>query len=382
MKKLLCLILAALAILSLSACGADDSTPPETTEHVHDYAITENIPNCTEGGEIIGTCTCGDRYTEAIDPKEHTYSDWVVTQEPTTEAAGQKQQVCTVCEHEVVEDMPVNKMTDGEWDGIEALQGMFYFWRMNENGKKERSEYIGAYGSLYDWQKIKSVAWVNFTYILFEEFIAADYYLDDEPTKLQRVVTAIFRDHKGKVLMLGNTISRTCPYFLEWCPNVIKQQPGTIEVYNMHDEAGEGIEVKIACEYTGHVKGSGSMFFGQASKAIMAGEWDVVNSPKLPKDKMDYEKMIEHHKEKDALLTIAVMEVPWEEAPRFGIMNTDDTGRIVEFEEKPEEPKSNLASMGIYVFTWKRLKKYLMDNAKHHKAQNQSLLLPILNYEL
>ena len=46
------------------------------------------------------------------------------------------------------EDMPVNKMTSGEWDGIEALQGMFYFWRLNENGKKERSEYIGAYGSL------------------------------------------------------------------------------------------------------------------------------------------------------------------------------------------------------------------------------------------
>lgn len=79
--------------------------------------------------------------------------------------------------------------------------------------------------------------------------------------------------------------------------------------------------------------------------------------------KMDYEKMIEHHKEKEAVLTIAVMEVPWEEAPRFGIMNTDDTGRIVEFDEKPAEPKSNLASMGIYVFTWKRLKKYLMDNA-------------------
>jgi hypothetical protein len=95
-----------LAILSLSACGADDSTPPETTEHVHDYAITENIPNCTEGGEIIGTCTCGDRYTEAIDPKEHTYSDWVVTQEPTTEAAGQKQQVCTVCGDTITEELP------------------------------------------------------------------------------------------------------------------------------------------------------------------------------------------------------------------------------------------------------------------------------------
>lgn len=79
--------------------------------------------------------------------------------------------------------------------------------------------------------------------------------------------------------------------------------------------------------------------------------------------KMDYEAMIEAHKENDALLTIAVMEVPWDEASRFGIMNTDATGRIVEFEEKPEEPKSNLASMGIYVFTWERLKQYLKDNA-------------------
>lgn len=77
--------------------------------------------------------------------------------------------------------------------------------------------------------------------------------------------------------------------------------------------------------------------------------------------KMDYEKMLEYHKEKNALLTIAVMPVPWEEASRFGIMNTDESGRIVEFDEKPKKPKSNLASMGIYVFTWSRLKKYLKD---------------------
>lgn len=192
------------------------------------------------------------------------------------------------------DDMPVNKLTDGEWDGIYAYQGLFYFWRLDENGKKERSEdYIGAYDALFNWQKIKSVSWVNFTYIIFEEFIAADYYLDDEPTKLQRVATAVFRDHKGITLMLGNTISRTCPYFLEWCPKVIKQQQGTIELYHMHDEVGEDITIEIACEYTGHIKGSGVMFFGQASKAIMAGEWDVKNSPKLPKDKVDYEKVYE-----------------------------------------------------------------------------------------
>lgn len=86
--------------------------------------------------------------------------------------------------------------------------------------------------------------------------------------------------------------------------------------------------------------------------------------------KMDYEKMVEYHKEKKALLTIAVREVPWEEASRFGIMNTDDTGRIVEFEEKPEKPKSNLASMGVYVFSWSRLRKYLKDGVDKGQPLN------------
>lgn len=191
------------------------------------------------------------------------------------------------------DDMPVNKLTNGLWDGIEAWQGMFFFWRTDEKGKKVKSEYIGAYDSVYNWQKIKSVAWVNFTVIDFEEFIAAGVYLEDEPTKLMRCITAIFRDHKGKVFMLGNTISRVVPYFQEWTPNVPKQEQGTIELYHMHDEAGEGNEILIAVEYGGHIKGTGPMFFGQASKAIIAGEWDVVSRPKLPKDKLDYEMVYE-----------------------------------------------------------------------------------------
>ncbi|MEE1086779.1 MAG: glucose-1-phosphate adenylyltransferase [Schaedlerella sp.] len=76
--------------------------------------------------------------------------------------------------------------------------------------------------------------------------------------------------------------------------------------------------------------------------------------------KMNYDKMLTAHKEQDAAATIAVMEVPWKEASRFGIMNTDEDGRIVEFEEKPANPKSNLASMGIYIFTWKTLRKMLI----------------------
>lgn len=76
--------------------------------------------------------------------------------------------------------------------------------------------------------------------------------------------------------------------------------------------------------------------------------------------KMDYSKMLSHHKACDADVTIAVLPVPMKEASRFGIMNTDETDRILEFEEKPEHPKSNLASMGIYIFNWKQLRKMLV----------------------
>lgn len=76
--------------------------------------------------------------------------------------------------------------------------------------------------------------------------------------------------------------------------------------------------------------------------------------------KMDYAKMLSYHKQRGADATIAVLPVPMKEASRFGIMNTDEDGRIVEFEEKPEQPKSNLASMGIYIFNWKQLRKKLI----------------------
>ena len=86
--------------------------------------------------------------------------------------------------------------------------------------------------------------------------------------------------------------------------------------------------------------------------------------------KMDYEKMLKFHKEKEADCTIAVLQVPMEEASRFGIMNAREDGRVYEFEEKPAHPKSNLASMGIYIFTWKKLKEYLERDAKTPGSAN------------
>lgn len=80
--------------------------------------------------------------------------------------------------------------------------------------------------------------------------------------------------------------------------------------------------------------------------------------------KMNYAKMLDYHIKSNADATIAVIEVPMKEASRFGIMNANEDGRIVEFEEKPEHPKSNLASMGIYIFNWKLLRKMLQADMK------------------
>ncbi len=81
--------------------------------------------------------------------------------------------------------------------------------------------------------------------------------------------------------------------------------------------------------------------------------------------KMDYSKMLDCHNKNNADATIAVLEVPMKDTHRFGIMNTDDKDRIVEFEEKPKNAKSNLASMGIYIFNWKQLRKALIDDVKN-----------------
>ena len=86
--------------------------------------------------------------------------------------------------------------------------------------------------------------------------------------------------------------------------------------------------------------------------------------------KMDYSKMIDYHKANNADCTIAMLEVPWEEASRFGLMIVNDDGSISEFEEKPKNPRSNKASMGVYVFNWKKLRKYLIEDENNPESDN------------
>lgn len=86
--------------------------------------------------------------------------------------------------------------------------------------------------------------------------------------------------------------------------------------------------------------------------------------------KMDYSKMLDYHKEKNADCTIAMLEVSWEEASRFGLMIVNDDGSISEFEEKPKNPRSNKASMGVYIFNWKKLRKYLIEDEAKEGSGN------------
>ena len=86
--------------------------------------------------------------------------------------------------------------------------------------------------------------------------------------------------------------------------------------------------------------------------------------------KMNYDKMLEAHKSANAACTISVLEVPWDEAPRFGIMAVDGEDNITEFQEKPKQPKSNLASMGIYIFTWQKLRQALIEDEADPNSSN------------
>ena len=86
--------------------------------------------------------------------------------------------------------------------------------------------------------------------------------------------------------------------------------------------------------------------------------------------KMDYAKVLAYHKEKNAACTIAMLEVPWDEASRFGLMFVNPDGSISEFEEKPKKPRSNKASMGVYIFTWSKLRQYLIDDENNPNSGN------------
>lgn len=188
-------------------------------------------------------------------------------------------------------DVNVSKITNKEWTGIKAWNGDLYFSRTNENGEEEKSESIGRYCALNEAERYKSWVFTSdktyYAYIIYEEFITDKVYLQNEPTTLQQFVSTVARHKELHCMLIGNTLSRVCPYFNEWClDGVLNQKQGTIEIYHFHVQ--ETI-IDIAVEYCTNANFENKMFFGQAAKQIVTGEWDTTDVPKLPRKQYEYE---------------------------------------------------------------------------------------------
>lgn len=188
-------------------------------------------------------------------------------------------------------DMDINDITHGEYEGIIAWNGSIYFSIRNEKDELVKGKEIGRYCALNEYERYKSWAFVDFDFILYEEFITDAAYLVDEPRQLQQFVSTVARHRSVTVLLIGNTLSRVCPYFAEWClEGVLKQKLGTIEIYHHHFEDGV---IDIAVEYCANANFENKMFFGQSAKQIVSGEWDTKELPKLPRKQQEYELLYE-----------------------------------------------------------------------------------------
>lgn len=190
------------------------------------------------------------------------------------------------------EDMPISKLTNRKYNAIKAVHSFIYLVKINKEGEVEKKLEIGRYCGLNEAERYKSQTFPDYRNIVYEEFITDSIYLDDEPRILQQFVSTVFRLEQGTVFLIGNTISRVCPYFSEWClDGVLRQKQGTIEVYHYHTEDNHTVD--IAVEYCENTNNDNTMFFGQSAKQIISGEWDVKEVPKLPKKQYEYEMIYE-----------------------------------------------------------------------------------------
>lgn len=174
---------------------------------------------------------------------------------------------------------------------------------------------------------------------------------------------------------LSNCLSSgidTVGILVQYKPLILNRYVGTGESWDMAVQDGG---VHILPPYAGET--GGEWYEGTADAIYHNIDFIDMYEPEnvliLSGDhiyKMDYNLMLTEHLDKKADLTVSVIEVPWEEASRFGIMSTDDEGRIVKFSEKPKKPDSNLASMGIYIFKWKVLRKALLDDHEDAKSSH------------
>ena len=190
------------------------------------------------------------------------------------------------------DDMPVSAITNGEYDTVRAFNGNIFFVDLTEEGDVEKKKLIGRYCALNEAERYKSQVFSDYRNIIYEEFITDQLYLPDEPRQLQQFISTVARLDEIRVFLVGNTLTRVCPYFSEWClDGVLRQKQGTIELYHYHMADEE--TVTIAVEYCSNTNNENKMFFGQAAQQIITGEWDVKEVHKLPRQQYEYDMAYE-----------------------------------------------------------------------------------------
>lgn len=196
-------------------------------------------------------------------------------------------------------DLPVQEITNGEYTLISVFRKGIYLANINEEtGKVARGPKIGYCHSLGGAEHYKSLQFPAVDWILYEELLPKNgQYLYNEPDQLQHYVSTIFRQRKGLVFLIGNTLTRICPYYSKWgLEGTIRQPLGSIKEYIFHNENGDDTKLKVyLCDSLNYNSG---MFFGSSAKNITQGAYETDEQAHLPKDvknyKVLYEMVLQH----------------------------------------------------------------------------------------
>lgn len=183
----------------------------------------------------------------------------------------------------------IYKITNGKYNHISVYQSSIYFSYLDpETYEITRGKEIGKAMCLTSETHYKSLQYPAIGMVIFEEFIT-DTYLPSEPTKLMSIVSTIARKRHIDVFLIGNSISRICPYFREWAlTGILKQKQGTIDLYNYH---GIDYSVQIAVEYCSNSSEKNTIIIGKSSKMINTGIWDSDEYPHIPKKYNQYKSL-------------------------------------------------------------------------------------------
>lgn len=184
-------------------------------------------------------------------------------------------------------DMPIKEITNDEYDTVQCYRNDIYFAKTEDDGKIIRGKQIGSCFALTSATHYKSLSFPLIGNIVFEEFLTKFGYLPREVDNLLDILSTVARRDYVRVFLIGNTISRMCPYFDEWQLTHVKtQKQGTIEIYKqptnqIDEDTGENIVVTIAVEYCESSGNNTKMFFGDKSKMITTGVWESEVYPHL-----------------------------------------------------------------------------------------------------